>query len=233
MVEFVNRMITGLVSVAVILAVLGSLRRVPRRRDLTLLSWGLVLGVLGQVVLGGLTVLFHLAPPLVMGHFLLSMVLIWCAVVLYERAGQPDDAAPRPAVERDLARMCRLLTVAAGLVLFLGTIVTSSGPHGGDPDVERLPFALESVTRLHGISVILFLALTVVTLVSLARAGAGRVLLRRAEVLLAVIVAQAAVGYVQYFTELPALLVGIHIAGATAVWVAVLRLDLAAVGISR
>jgi cytochrome c oxidase assembly protein subunit 15 len=233
MVEFVNRMITGLVSVAVILAVLGSLRRVPRRRDLTLLSWGLVLGVLGQVVLGGLTVLFHLAPPLVMGHFLLSMVLIWCAVVLYERAGLPDDAAPRPAVDRDLARMCRLLTVAAGLVLFLGTIVTSSGPHGGDPDVERLPFALESVTRLHGISVILFLALAVVTLVSLARAGAGRVLLRRAEVLLAVIVAQAAVGYVQYFTELPALLVGIHIAGATAVWVAVLRLDLAAVGISR
>src|SRR5688572_26237518 len=90
MVEFVNRMITGLVSVLVILAVLGSMVRIERRRDLTLLSWGLVAGVMGQVVLGGLTVLFDLAPPLVMGHFVVSMLLIWCAVVLHDRAGLPD-----------------------------------------------------------------------------------------------------------------------------------------------
>ncbi|MDQ1439507.1 MAG: heme a synthase [Acidimicrobiaceae bacterium] len=235
MVEFVNRTITGLVSVAVMLAVLGSLWRTPRRRDLTWLSLGLVAGVVGQIVLGGLTVLFDLAPPFVMAHFGVSMLLLWCAVVLHDRAALPDES-DRPvragSVDRDQARMTRLLTVAAAVVIVLGTVVTSSGPHGGDERAERLPFALHAVTRLHGVAVMLFLVMTVLTLVSLARSGVGSEVLRRAEVLLAAVVAQAAVGYAQYFTRLPPLLVGIHIAGATAVWVAVLRLDLAAVGIS-
>ena len=225
MVEFVNRTITGLVSVAVMLAVLGSLVRVPRRRDLTWLSLGLVGGVLAQIVLGGLTVLFELSPPFVMAHFLVSMVLIWNAVVLHERASS------------EVSRVggfgpTRVLVVAAAVVIGLGTIVTASGPHGGDEDVERLGFAMGAVTRVHAIAVWVFLALTVVVVVSLVRAGAGLVVRRRAEVLLAVIVMQGAVGYWQYFTRLPALLVGVHIAGATAVWIAVLRLDLAAVGIS-
>src|SRR5688572_28786990 len=81
-IEFVNRMFTGVVSVAVILAVLGSLALERRRRDLTLLSLGLVAGVIAQIVLGGLVVLFDLSPWLVMGHFVLSMVLVWNAVVL-------------------------------------------------------------------------------------------------------------------------------------------------------
>jgi hypothetical protein len=87
MIEFINRTITGLVSVMVMLAVLGSLVRTPRRRDLTWLSLGLVAGVIGQIVLGGLTVLFELRPPFVIAHFLLSMVLVWNAVVLHHRAG--------------------------------------------------------------------------------------------------------------------------------------------------
>jgi cytochrome c oxidase assembly protein subunit 15 len=233
-IESINRTITGLVSFAVIAAVLASRLRSPRRRDLTLLSFGLVGGVLGQIVLGGLTVIFDLAPPFVMGHFLLSMLLLWCAVVLHHRAGLPDDVAAagvRPVVDRDSARLCRLLVVACAVVVFLGTIVTSSGPHGGDIRAERLPFALHQVTRLHGIAVVLFLALALYTAWSLTRsAPAGRVVLRRVEVLLLVIVAQGAVGYAQYFTRLPPLLVGIHIAGAAAVWIASLRVALVAVG---
>jgi cytochrome c oxidase assembly protein subunit 15 len=236
MIEFVNRTITGLVSVAVILAVLGSVVRVPKRRDLVWLSLGLVAGVVGQIVLGGLTVLFDLAPPFVMAHFLLSMVLIANAVVLHDRAGRPDDAATMlgraRGVDRDHARMIRLLTVMAAVVVFLGTLVTSSGPHGGDERAQRLPFALHQVTRLHGAAAMLFLGMTGLVVLSLVRGGAPAQVLRRAEVLLAAIVAQAGVGYAQYFTRLPPVLVGIHIAGATAVWVAVLRLDLAAVGIS-
>ena len=240
MVEFVNRSITGLVSVMVMVAVLGALVRVPRRWDLTWLSLGLVGGVIGQIVLGGLTVLFDLAPPFVMAHFLLSMILIWNAVWLHHRAGVPDaevvsgDAVPArqaPTVDRDQARMTRLLTVAAVVVLFMGTLVTSSGPHGGDERAQRLPFALHSVTRLHGVAVMLFLGMTLAVLWSLLRARVAPAVLRRAEVLLAVLVAQAAVGYAQYFTRLPPLLVGIHIAGATAVWIAVLRLDLASVAV--
>jgi cytochrome c oxidase assembly protein subunit 15 len=225
MVEFVNRTITGLVSVAVILAVLGSLRRQPRRRDLVRLSVGLVAGVIGQIVLGGLTVLFHLSPPFVMGHFLLSMVLLWNAVVLHHRAGLPDEAAAapeqEPAGDPGLVRMSRVLMAAAAVAVVLGTIVTSSGPHGGDETATRLGFDLAATTRLHGMAVVLFLGLTVYTVAGLIREGAPSELVRRAEVLLAVLVAQAAVGYVQYFTGVPAVLVGVHIAGAAAVWMAV------------
>jgi cytochrome c oxidase assembly protein subunit 15 len=123
--------------------------------------------------------------------------------------------------------MGRLVLAAAGLVVFLGTLVTGSGPHGGDPDVERLDFAVREVARAHGTSVILFLCLTLVTLWRLRQAGAPLSLLRAGEVLLAVSVAQAAVGYIQYFTGVPVLLVGIHIAGAAAVWAAAVRFLLA------
>jgi cytochrome c oxidase assembly protein subunit 15 len=222
MVEFVNRTITGLVSVAVMLAVLGSLIRRPRRRDLVWLSAGLVAGVIAQIVLGGLTVLFHLAPPLVMSHFLLSMVILADAVVLHHRAGEPDDGVARPVVGPDLRRLGGLVVAAAALTIFLGTVLTGSGPHGGDEDVERLPFFVPDVARVHGISVAIFLVLVLATLWRLRRDGAPAALLRRGEALLAVLVAQAAVGYVQYFTGVPVLLVGVHILGATVVWAAVL-----------
>jgi heme a synthase len=214
----------------VILAVLGSLVRVPRRRDLTWLSLGLVAGVIGQIVLGGITVLFDLWPPLVMGHFVLSMAILADAVVLHHRAGWPDSppakggadgAGPGPAgplVGRPLVLMGRLVLAATAVAILLGTVVTGTGPHGGDEDVDRLPFFLPDVARLHGISVTLLLALVLVTLWRLRSDGAPPALLRRGEVLLAVLVAQAAVGYTQYFTGVPVLLVGVHIAGATAVW---------------
>ncbi|MDQ6728535.1 MAG: COX15/CtaA family protein [Actinomycetota bacterium] len=226
MVEFGNRTITGLVSVAVILAVLGSLLRVPKRRNLVWLSVGLVGGVVGQIVLGGLTVLFKLRPGFVMAHFLLSMVLLADAVVLHHRAGRPAGPT-RPAVSGDLLALGRLSVAAAAIVIFLGTVVTSSGPHGGDEHAERLPFLLKDVTRLHGIAVMLFLAIVLLSLWRLWKAGAPPVLMRRGEQLLAVLVAQAGVGYVQYFTGVPVVLVGIHILGAATVWVAVLRFHLA------
>ncbi len=229
-IESLNRTITGLVSVAVIVAVLGSLFRRPRRRDLVWLSLGLVAGVIGQIVLGGLVVLFDLYPPLVMGHFIVSMLLVLDAVVLHQRASRPDDAAAvTPVVPREITVMGRLLVVAAALVLFLGTIVTASGQHpgsNGDQVVKRLAFSLHNVARLHGSAVMLFLAMTLATIWALVRSGAPAATLRRAEFLAAALVAQAAVGYIQYFTGVPALLVGIHIAGATLVWIAVLRFHL-------
>lgn len=228
MVEFVNRTVTGLVSVAVIVAVLGSLARVPRRRDLTLLSLGLVAGVAGQVVLGGVTVLVELSPPFVMAHFLLSMVLLWNAVVLHHRAGEPDGPA-RPAVTPSALAMGRWLAAMAAVVLVTGTVVTGSGPHGGDEDVERLPFLLPDVARAHGLAVVLFLAMTLAFLWVLHRDGAPARALRAGRVLLAVLVAQAAVGYAQYLSGVPVVLVGIHLAGAAAVWAATIALNLALV----
>ncbi|MGI9023073.1 MAG: COX15/CtaA family protein [Acidimicrobiales bacterium] len=244
MVEFVNRTITGLVSVAVMLAVLGSLVRRPRRRDLTLLALGLVAGVIAQIVLGGFTVLFDLWPPLVMSHFVLSMVILADAVVLHHRAGLPegpaglptgpasspggpgDDRAAvtlRPVVSRELVLLGRAVVAAAALAVLLGTVVTGSGPHGGDENVDRLPFLVPDVARLHSISVVLFLGVLLVALWRLRRDGAPNSLLRRGEILLAVSVAQAGVGWVQYFTGVPVVLVGVHIAGATAVWAAAVQ----------
>ena len=230
MVEFVNRTVTGLVSVAVIVAVLGSLRRAPRRRDLVWLSLGLVAGVMGQIVLGGLTVLFDLAPPLVMGHFLLSIAILADALVLHWRAGQPDHVPVRPLVAPELRSLGRLVTAAAALVIFLGTVVTAAGPHGGDEETPRLDVPLHRAAQIHGFAVVLLLALVVTMLVLLRRADAPAAVQRRGAVLLAVLVAQGAVGYAQYFTGVPVLLVGIHIAGAVAVWSAAVRFQLGLAG---
>ncbi len=246
MVEFVNRVITGLVSLAVMAAVLGSLRRVPRRADLVHLSWGLVVGVIAQILLGALVVREHLPPELVMGHFLVSMVLVWNAMVLRHRAGLPDDwtrAPPHP-----LRWHVRSLSLAAAAVLISGTFVTGSGPHSGaetqqtrealeargvdvaglDPsqlEVERLPFDVPDVARVHGVIVMVLLATTLWLVLRLHRGPFAR-LFRRSQTLIAVLVLQAAIGYVQYFSGVPALLVGVHVAGAVAAWVATLDLHL-------
>jgi heme a synthase len=228
MVEFVNRTITGIVSVAVMLAVLGALVRVPRRRDLTWLSLGLVGGVLAQIVLGGLVVLFHLAPGLVMLHFSVSMVLIWNAVVLHHRAGLPDSSHEHGS-DPSLVNGSRLLVAAAGLTIFLGTVVTGSGPHTGDHEgefIERLPFAVREATRFHAASALILIGIAL----WMAWRARPRTELasERATTMLAALLAQAGVGYVQYFTGVPALLVGVHVAGAVAVWISVLRFALVA-----
>ena len=223
MVEFVNRTVTGLVSVVVILAVLGSLLRRPRRRDLVWLSLGLVGGVIGQIILGGLTVIFHLKPPIVMGHFLVSMVLLANAVVLHGRAGDAATPPPQPALDPDLRRLGRMIVTTTAVVVFLGTVVTAAGPHGGDESAERLDVPLHRAAQVHGAAAMLLLAMVVVMVGLLVRARAERATQRRAQLVLAVLVAQAAVGYAQYFSGVPVLLVGVHIAGATALWAVVLR----------
>lgn len=226
MVEFVNRCVTGLVSVAIILAVLGSVRRDPRRRDLVVLSLGLVAGVVAQIVLGKFTVLYDLDPKFVMAHFLLSIVMLANAVVLHWRAGQPDGGPSRPVVGSEIRLLGGLITATTALVVFLGTVVTGAGPHGGDEKATRLDVPLHRAAQIHGLSVVLLVALVVATLVLLRRSGAPEAVRRRGAVLLAVLVAQAGVGYVQYFTGVPVLLVGIHIAGAVSVWSAVVWFQL-------
>jgi cytochrome c oxidase assembly protein subunit 15 len=227
-IEQVNRLFTGLVSVAVIVAVLGSLVRRPRRRDLVWLSWGLVGGVFAQAVLGQLTVAFDLEPQFVMAHFLLSILLLTDALVLVRRAGQPDGPA-RAVVSRRTVGLGRVLLALAALVLFTGTIVTGAGPHSGGgkhQNVARLDVKLESAARVHGTTVMVFLAAVLAMLWLVRRDRPRHTVQQRVTVLLVVLVAQAAVGYVQYFNDIPAFLVGIHIAGATAVWSATLLLYL-------
>jgi cytochrome c oxidase assembly protein subunit 15 len=221
MIEFLNRLFTGAVSIFVVLAVLGSLVRRPRRRDLTWWSLGLVAGVVGQIVLGGLVVLFELSPWLVIAHFVPSMILVWNGVVLRTKAGH--DGSPAPAmVAPSLVWLGRAMVVFTIAVVLSGTLVTGSGPHGGDENVERLPFLIHTVARVHGVLVMSLLALTLVVGRKLFTDHASAAIRNRYITVLAVLVAQGAIGYTQYFTGVPVLLVGLHIAGATALWIAML-----------
>jgi len=226
MVEFVNRLITGLVSIAVILAVLGSLVRVPRRRDLTWLSVGLVAGVIAQIVLGAIVVIVELDPLSVIGHFLVSMVLVFNAVVLHERAGH-DGTSGVPVVPSVVTLLGRLMIIAATIAIVAGTVVTATGPHGGDEEAERLTqFDITEVVRVHAIAAWVLLGLTIVALACLRRSGAPPRVDQRGTFLVAAILVQGAIGYAQYFNGVPPLLVGVHVAGSIVVWIAVTRFHL-------
>ena len=232
LVEFVNRLFTGVVAAAVIAAVLGSWRRRPRRLDLIMLSCGLVAGVLAQVVLGALLVKTELDPRFTMGHFLLSMVLLWNAAVLDTRARWQHDRTTGGGGERQLHRGDRRLDArsrlmlwavlaAGGALIVTGTLVTGAGPHAGDTRAERLPLLVREVARVHSIVAMAVLALILLTWRRLRSVGADEgARMGRVAGLMAV---QGVVGYAQYFTGVPALLVGVHVALATVTWIEIVK----------
>ena len=224
-IEFVNRTFTGAVSVAVAVAVLGSKRLHIPRPDLTALSWALVAGVFAQALLGGLVVILDVTPIAVAGHYLLSAVLVGTAVVLHHRAGQPDGPR-RPAATPALLRWTRALLALAALVLVTGTLVTGSGPHSGDDAADRLPFAVRSVVPIHSGAVWIFLFAAIAVLQRAESGDASHDARGRGRLLIAAILGQGALGYLQYFTGVPEGLVALHVLGSVLVWVAVLRFHL-------
>jgi cytochrome c oxidase assembly protein subunit 15 len=226
LVEFVNRVITSLVGVFVFLVAVGALLRTPRRPDLTWLSWSLVIGFAGQAVIGGLSVLYHLDPPWVMAHFLLSMVMLWAALVLVHRA-DPAWQPKQPDVQRELLLLGRLLVGVAACVLFLGTVTTGTGPHAGSgAHVRRLHFPLERVTQLHADSALLLTGLVIATLFAVRLTPTTELVRRRASFLAGMVLLQVAIGYTQYFLNLPPSVVELHVAGATVLWGATIWLQL-------
>ena len=224
-IEQLNRYFTGLIGVIVCAGVLASLVRKPRRKDLTLWSLSLVAGVVAQAVLGGLSVLYELNPYFVMAHFLLSQVLLWFALILHRRARQPDGA-PRAIVHRDYVWLGRAIMLLTAVVLVIGTIVTGSGPHGGEEGVRRFGFQPHDITKVHGAFVWLLILLAAVTVWRLHAARAEPTLVKKGEVVMAALLVQGAIGYFQYALDVPAALVLVHIAGATAVWASVVWFNL-------
>ncbi len=227
-IEFGNRMFTGVVALAVIAAVLGSLRRQPQRADLTRYSSGLVAGVLAQIILGGLLVRTDLDPRFTMGHFLLSMVLLWNAAVLHHRAGLDDE--PSGSDDPTIRRLTRAAMASGAVVLVMGTIVTGSGPHSGSEDesvANRLPFDLREVTRIHSITAIILIA-AVAGVLWVAHTRGLLSVRRAAQTVTSLLAAQIALGYWQYFAGVPEQLVFLHLVLATVAWIAIVRLDLEA-----
>jgi len=228
-IEQLNRLFTGVVSVSVILAVLAAHGIRPFRRDLVWLAWSLVIGVLAQIVIGGVVVLTGLHPSSNMAHFLVSMVLVACAFALHKRAivpaGTPFFRVTGTYVDRYLIAM----VVASAITIVLGTIVTATGPHAGDETAPRFGFQLRMVAQTHSVFVLLTLALMVVLYMTIRSlpSGVTRANLDNAmNTLVVVSLAQAGVGYWQYFTGVPAGLVALHIAGATVFWMATCNLVL-------
>jgi cytochrome c oxidase assembly protein subunit 15 len=225
-IEQINRLFTGVVAAAVIAAVLFALAVRPRVKRLIWLSVGLVLGVLAQVVVGGIVVLTGLNPWSNMAHFLISVVLVSVGVMLIHetRIAQIEHAQVRSEMPR-AALVATIVVSLASLVMVLGTVVTATGPHAGDENAIRFGLDLGSVVRLHAVAVWLFLASLVGVAVWVRKVHA-RIVMRSLEIAMGWTVAQGLVGYVQYFSGVPVFLVALHVAGSIFVWMSTMRLAL-------
>lgn len=232
-IEFGNRLLTFVLAIAAIAAVIAALIDRRRRRQLglaprpvlTVLAVIPLIGTAVQAVLGGITVLTGLHPLTVSAHFMVSIALIAVCVALVARSGEPGDRPIRWLVTTPVRLLTWALVAVTLVVVILGVITTGSGPHSGDADaLVRFGFDPRTVAWLHADSVLLFLGLTIGLLVTAHVASAPRRLTKRIVILLAVSLAQGVLGYSQYFTGLPELLVSLHVLGAVLVWIAVLFL---------
>jgi heme a synthase len=219
-IEFSNRMLTYVLTVVAIATVVAVFR--SGRHDLRRLAVLSFLGIPAQALLGGITVLTGLNPWTVAAHFLLSSALVALAAVLWLRSREPGVG--QLVVRRPFAHLATGLAVTVAAVLVVGTVVTGSGPHSGDPGAGRTGFDPQLVSQLHADLVFLLVGLTVALLVALAATDSPGRVRRAVRDLLVVELLQGVIGYVQYFTHLPALLVVLHMAGAVLITVYTARL---------
>jgi heme a synthase len=232
LIEFGNRTLTGvlmvLAVVALLLAVLDARRRrrvgLPARPALTWLAAVPLLGTVAQIPLGGVTVLTRLNPVAVGSHLLLSLVIVALVTVLVVRAGEPGDQPVTVVVRREVRIGTQLLTALMGVVLVVGMLVTASGPHAGDERTTRLGLDPRMISWLHADLVVLCIGLLLGLLIALRATAAPERTTRAATHLLVAFLAQGLVGYVQYFTGEPWVLVAFHVLLATVIWWATVRL---------
>lgn len=220
-IEFGNRTLTGVLGLLALATIVAVWRWAPRRA-MKVAAVTVFVGVLVQAVLGGITVLLGLHPATVAAHFLVSMGLVAAASYLWF-ARHETGAAPVPLVPPIVTRLAWATTAIGGVVLFLGTLVTGSGPHSGDADEPaRLGFDPRTISWLHADVVMLFVGLVLATWLTarLTSKDADRAPGRAWFAVLAVSLAQGVIGYVQYFTNLPEALVIAHMLGATLLVVA-------------
>lgn len=229
-IEFGNRTLTSVVTLTAVLALLAAVahrRRVGAGRRWTAVGAAPVALVLAQAVIGGVTVLLDLSPAWVSLHFLVSIALVVVSGLLYLGTGAPVPVCHRP----ELRRLTAALSVLAVVVLCLGTLVTGAGPHSGDADTpSRFNLDPRGMSWLHADVVMLFVGLVVALVLVVRLTAAGGALWRRSLWLLGVTLAQGVVGYLQYFTDLPILLVVLHMLGAALLTLAMTAVAAAVIG---
>ena len=217
-IEFGNRMLTFALVLASLVLIISVLK--SGRRDLRSLAMGQFLGIFGQGILGGITVLTGLNPITVALHLLLSMVLIAGATSIHIRRFEPSIDIASSKLTKSLAR---LHVSVMFIVMILGTVVTGSGPHAGDAQAERFTFDIRTVAILHADFVIFLFGITISFFVAVGTSSQTKIKLRTFTI---IALAQGIIGYVQYFLGVPALIVGLHLLGAAVLWISAWRVFL-------
>lgn len=222
-IEFGNRMLTYVLCAVVGVLIIAARARTPVRRSLTRLGWIQFWIVMGNAVVGGITVLTGLNPYIVSSHFLLATALLVVTVVTWQRARE-GDAAPRDLVARPIRQLTWLLVGATGALILIGAVVSGAGPHAGDArKVHRIPLDWQEITQLHVDFVYIVLGLSAALWFTLRAVKAPAALRRPVVEFLVVLLLQGVIGYVQYFTHLPEIVVGVHMLGSCLVLIAVQR----------
>ncbi|MEU6350553.1 COX15/CtaA family protein [Streptomyces sp. NPDC047072] len=226
-IEFGNRMLTYVLCAAVGWAIIAARSEKPRRRSLTRLGWAQFWIVMSNAILGGIVVLVGLNPYTVAAHFVATSALIAVATVMWQRTREGDGES-RPLVGKPVQQLVWFLVAAAVLLILVGTVVTGAGPHAGDSsEVERMPLDWETVSKVHAVLAWIVVSLTFALWFILKAVDAPKGPLDRTRDLFLVLLSQGVIGYVQYFTDLPEFLVGLHMLGSALVWIGVLRVLLA------
>jgi heme A synthase len=225
-IEFSNRLLNFPLVIIAALVFIAAWRFRPdgtRRRDLFWLGATQPAGIVAQAVIGGIVVLTKLNPAAVSVHFLVSTSIVAAAVTLYVRCAEGSGPATL-LVRRDLRLLSAALVAVTGVMLAAGTVVTGTGPLAGHADTPRYKLPLEGVTQLHADIGWLLCGLTAALVLGLRVSGAPPRAMRAGWIVIAALLLQGMIGYIQYFNHLPAGLVWVHVTGAVLVWIAVLRL---------
>ncbi len=234
-IEFGNRLLTGLLIIVIIASVIGAFRWGRGRADwkvIRVLALTQLAGVVGQIVLGGITVLTKLNPIAVTLHFLLSIVLIAATLSFRERIFGKARTEVLPMTRL----MIRILLALSLLVITLGTLVTGSGPHAGDIQAKRYPFDPRLISWVHADSVIALISLTIglMIVIKVSESEANRSFIGKKVLLfLLICLSQGLIGYIQYFTGLPEALVAAHLLGAALIWLTVWNLGFKSNALTR
>lgn len=215
-VEFGNRLYSGLIGFVAIGLVWATYKRGEPAIGLRRSAWAVLIGTVAQVIVGAVTVKTDLNPFSVTIHFLLSMAIIWVLIDMWVKTSPPPEP---PEVPRAIARAAIGLALWATLVLTTGTIVTGTGPNGGDTRADRLAFDIQTVARVHSVTVWILLAgFLWLAWRAHSSLGANHWSTRPLRIVLILITVQGGIGYLQYALGVPPALVFAHVVGSVFVW---------------
>ncbi|MGB0114242.1 MAG: COX15/CtaA family protein [Ilumatobacteraceae bacterium] len=224
-IEQINRLLSGVIGVPTLILIVGAFRVWPRRRGLIGPAVGVLATVFGNAIVGGLAVRGDLHPALVQSHFVLAIVSITFGMVAVHRSNPEPPGTPPDGSSRSMSIRFFAVGALTALALVTGTVVTGTGPHAGDEAARRWGFDISRVAQIHSIAVWIAIAAFVVLLVALRRRrGEFDRLATVLSTWMFVALVQGGIGYVQYFNGVPEVLVGAHLAGATALWVTTVHL---------